>query len=94
MIYSQLLESKSINKLETWMKYTEIPYLLGFDEVSVNSFMNHYLISTMKILKINNKMFPIFNKYENISDAAIIDVTDTYFAGSNINIKKRKERKG
>ena len=35
-------------------------------------------------------MFPIFNKYENISDAAIIDVTDTYFAGSNINIKKRK----
>ena len=35
LIYSQLLESKSINKLETWMKYTEIPYLLGFDEVSV-----------------------------------------------------------
>ena len=46
----------------------------------------------MKILKINNKMFPIFNKYENISDAAIIDVTDTYFAGSNINIKNEKER--
>ena len=94
LIYSQLLESKSINKLETWMKYTEIPYLLGFDEVSVKQLYESLSdINDEDFEKINNKMFPIFNKYENISDAAIIDVTDTYFAGSNINIKKRK-RKG
>ena len=91
LIYSQLLESKSINKLETWMKYTEIPYLLGFDEVSVKQLYESLSdINDEDFEKINNKMFPIFNKYENISDAAIIDVTDTYFAGSNINIKKRK----
>src|SRR3989338_5383108 len=71
LIYSQLLENKSINKLENWMKYTEIPYLLGFE-------------------KVNNKMFSVFNKYEDISKATIIDITDTYFAGSKINIKKRK----
>ena len=91
LIYSQLLESKSINKLETWMKFTEIPYLLGFDEVSVKKLYESLSdINDEDFEKINDKMFPIFNKYENISDAAIIDVTDTYFAGSNINIKKRK----
>src|SRR3989344_5660340 len=64
LVYSQLLEDKSINKLENWMKYTEIPTLLGFDKVSVKKL------------------------YESLAD--IIDETDTYFAGSKINIKKRK----
>src|SRR3989338_4885827 len=74
LVYSQLLEDKSINKLENWMKYTEIPTLLGFDKVSVKKLYE-------SLADIN---------YENISDATIIDVTDTYFAGSKINIKKRK----
>ena len=91
LIYSQLLESKSINKLETWMKFTEIPSILGFDNVSVKKLYESLSdVNDEDFEKINNQMFPIFNKYENISDAAIIDVTDTYFAGSNINIKKRK----
>jgi len=91
LIYSQLLESKSINKLETWMKFTEIPHLLGFDKVSVKKLYESLSdVNDEDFEKVNNKMFSIFNKYENISDAAIIDVTDTYFAGSNINIKKRK----
>jgi transposase len=40
--------------------------------------------------KVNDKIFSVFNKYEDIFKATIIDVTDTYFAGSKINIKKRK----
>ena len=91
LIYSQLLENKSINKLENWIKFTEIPYLLGFDKVSVkNLYESLSEVNDENFEKVNDKMFSIFNKYENISNAAIIDVTDTYFAGSNINIKKRK----
>jgi len=91
LIYSQLLENKSINKLESWMKYTEIPYLLGFDKVSVkNLYESLSDVNEKDFEKVNEKMFFIFNKYEDISKATIIDVTDTYFAGSKINIKKRK----
>jgi hypothetical protein len=91
LIYSQLLENKSINKLESWMKYTEIPYLLGFDKVSVkNLYESLSEVDETDFEKVNDKMFSIFNKYEDISKATIIDVTDTYFAGSKINIKKRK----
>jgi transposase len=91
LIYSQLLENKSINKLENWIKFTEIPYLLGFDKVSVkNLYESLSEVNDENFEKVNNNMFTIFSKYENISDAAIIDITDTYFAGSNMNIKKRK----
>lgn len=91
LVYSQLLENKSINKLESWMKYTEIPYLLGFDKVSVkNLYESLSDVNDEDFEKVNNKMFSIFNNYEDISKAVIIDVTDTYFAGSKINIKKRK----
>jgi len=91
LIYSQLLEDKSINKIESWMKYTEIPSLLGFDNVSVKKLYESLAeINDEDFEIINNRLFEVFNTYENISDATIIDVTDTYFAGSKINIKKRK----
>lgn len=91
LIYSQLLENKSINKLENWMKFTEIPDVLGIDKVSVkNLYESLSDINEEDFEKINSEMYAVFSKHERISDAAIIDVTDTYFAGSNINIKKRR----
>jgi transposase len=91
LIYSHLLEDKSINKLENWLKYTEIPYLLGLDKISVKKLYESLAeINDEDFDKINQDLFEIFNKYEDISKATIIDVTDTYFAGSKINIKKRK----
>jgi len=95
LIYSQLLENKSINKLESWMKYTEIPYLLGLEKISVkNLYESLSELDEKDFKKVNDKIFSIFNNYEDISKAAIIDVTDTYFAGSKINIKKRKGKEG
>lgn len=91
LVYSQLLEDKSINKLESWMKYTEIPALLGFDEISIKKLYESLAdINDEDFERINSRMFEIFNNYEDISKSTIIDVTDTYFAGSKINIKKRK----
>ena len=93
LIYSQLLENKSINKLENWMRFTEIPDVLGIDKISVKDLYESLSdINEEDFEKINDEMFFIFNKHKNISDVAIIDITDTYFAGSNINIKKRREK--
>ena len=95
LIYSQLLEDKSINKLERWMRYTEIPDILGFDNVSVKKLYESLAeINDEDFERINNRLFEVFNKYEDISNTTIIDVTDTYFAGSKINIKKRKGKDG
>src|SRR3989338_3316538 len=91
LAYSQLLEKKSINKLENWMRYTEIPEVLGIELPSVKELYESLTdINEEDFEKINEKMFSVFESYENIKESAIIDVTDTYFSGANVNIKRRK----
>ena len=91
LAYSQLLEKRSINKLEDWMRYTEIPEVLGIELPSVKELYESLAdINEEDFEKINEKMFSVFESYENIKESAIIDVTDTYFSGANVNIKRRK----
>jgi len=91
LAYSQLLEKRSINKLENWMRYTEIPEVLGIELPSVKELYESLAdINEEDFEKINEKMFSIFESYENIKESAIIDVTDTYFTGTNVNIKRRR----
>ena len=95
LVYSQLLEKRSINRLEDWMRYTEIPEVLGMENPTVKSLYESLAdINEDTFEKINEKMFSVFESYENIKESAIIDVTDTYFAGSKINLKKRKGKDG
>ncbi len=91
LVYSQLLEKRSINKLEDWIRYTEIPDVLGIKAPNVKELYESLSdINEDDFETINEKLFSVFSSYENIKESAIIDVTDTYFAGSKINIKKRK----
>jgi hypothetical protein len=91
LAYSHLLEKRSINKLEDWMRYTEIPDVLGIKVPSVKELYESLAdINEDDFGIINEKMFLVFSSYENIKESAIIDVTDTYFSGTNVNIKKRK----
>ena len=91
LAYSQLLEKRSINKIEDWMRYTEIPEVLGIELPSVKELYESLAdINDEDFEKINEKMFSVFESYENIKESAIIDVTDTYFSGTNVNIKRRK----
>lgn len=91
LVYSQLLENRSINKLEDWFRFTEIPEILGIDKISVKELYESLTdIHEEDFEGINNKMYSVFSRYENISDAAIIDITDTYFLGTNLNLKKRR----
>jgi hypothetical protein len=95
LVYSQLLEKRSINKLEDWIRYTEIPNVLGMTNPSIKELYESLAdINEEDFEKINDKMFSVFESYENIKESAIIDVTDTYFAGSKINIKRRKGKDG
>ena len=95
LVYSQLLEKRSINKLEDWIRYTEIPDVLGIKAPNVKELYESLAdINEDDFEIINEKLFSVFSSYENIKESAIIDVTDTYFAGSKINIKRRKGKDG
>ena len=95
LAYSQLLEKMSIAKIEDWMKYTEIPDVLGIKIPSVKELYESLAdIAEDDFDKINDNMFAVFESYENIKESAIIDVTDTYFSGTSFNIKRRKGKDG
>src|SRR3989344_8014399 len=95
LIYSQLLEKRSINKIEEWIEYTEIPEVLKIENLSTKNLYESLTdISEGEFINIDKNMHVIFNQIEEIKDIAVIDVTDTYFEGKSLDIKKRKGKDG
>lgn len=95
LIYSQVLEKRSINQLEEWLRFTEIPDVLGIEKVSTKSLYESFGdIDENEMSAINEKLYDIFKKCDKSCDVAVIDVTDTYFEGSHEDIKRRKGKDG
>lgn len=95
LIYAHLLENRSINSLETWLKFTEIPEVLGLDTVSTKRLYESLSeVSEGEFVLINQRLTDIFRKLEPSDEAAVIDVTDTYFEGKNVAIKRRRGKDG
>jgi len=95
LVYSHLLEKRSINKLEEWIRFTEIPEILGLNEISIKQLYESLSnINEESFEKINNNLQEVFEKYPDGNDAAVIDITDTYFESSKLKIKRRKGKDG
>ncbi|MFA5246979.1 MAG: transposase [Candidatus Micrarchaeia archaeon] len=95
LIYAHLLENRSINTLETWLKFTEIPEVLGLESVSTkNLYESLSDVSEGEFTLINQRLTDTFRKLEPLDEIAVIDVTDTYFEGKNTPIKRRRGKDG
>jgi len=95
LVYSQLLENRSVNKLEAWMKFTEIPERLGLKDIRTVDLYNALTgVSDGDFLKIESDLAGFFRNYEGNKNTAIIDVTDTYFEGKGSGIKPCKGKEG
>ena len=91
LIYSQMLEKRSISKLEDWLRFTEIPSVLGIENVSTKELYESLTdIDDEEFDIIDSNMHNIFKKYDDSIDVAVIDVTDTYFEGDSEEIQRRK----
>lgn len=95
LVYSQLLEKRSINKLEDWLRFTEIPSVLGIGDISTKELYESLTeIDDPEFERIDSNMHQIFKKYDDSIDVAVIDVTDTYFEGDSEEIQRRKGKDG
>lgn len=97
LIYSHLVEKLSITKIKKWLEKTELPSLLGIEDLGINTLYNSLdFLEERDWNKINNHVVNHwFLKCKESKDKAIIiDVTDTYFNGSAANWKKRKGKDG
>jgi len=95
LVYSQLLEKRSINKLADWLRFTEIPDVLDIVDISLKKLYESLSeIKEEEFQELNLGMIKIFKRYEDFSKAAVIDVTDTYFEGASQKTKRRKGKEG
>ncbi len=94
-VYSHLLERPSIRKLEEWFMGTEIPQLLGIEEVSTGRLYETLgRVSEMDFRRIEEWIFNKLRCFESDGSSAIIDVTDTYFEGSTLEERPRRGKDG
>ncbi len=95
LIYSQLLENRSINKMENWLRFTEIPQAIDLKQISTKELYESLSeINEEDFQVLNTSMNEVFQEHENDKTTAIIDVTDTYFEGRSLDIKRRKGKDG
>jgi hypothetical protein len=95
LIYSQLLEKRSINGLGDWLRFTEIPEVVGVKEVSTKGLYESLgEVDNEEFEKIELGMRDLFARYDSSLDVAVIDVTDTYFEGDSEGVQRRKGKDG
>ncbi len=94
-VYSHLLERPSIRKLEEWFGHTEIPELLGLQEISTGRLydtLGH--LSRWDFGQVEERILERLRRYEARNHSAIIDVTDTYFEGGSLAERSRRGKDG
>ena len=94
-VYSHLLERPSIRKLEEWFSWTEIPQLLGLQEISTAKLYETLgEVNEMDFAKVEEHILRKLRLYEKDKFSAIIDVTDTYFEGGTLEDRCRRGKDG
>lgn len=95
LAYSHLLENWSISKLAQWVQHTEIPDILGLENVSsLKLYDSLHALSDIDFKKIEQNIYTTVARLEKEKKAAVIDVTDTYFEGQSLSIQRRKGKEG
>jgi len=95
LLYSHLLDRCSINKIKEWSEHTEVSDVLELQEFTVKKVyesLNELPIEEFN--NINHKMNEVFSKLKADNNDAVIDVTDIYFEGNSLNIKRRRGKDG
>ena len=95
MVYSQLLDRPAINRMEDYLKTTEIPLYLGMQDVSTGKLYKSLSeINGLDFTEIENRISSIFMGIEKNRKTVVIDVTDTYFTGDSLDSMPRKGKEG
>lgn len=94
LVYSQLLGQKAVSRLEEWLIHTEIPDILGTTLSTKQLYYSLTDLADAPFDHIEEGIFSLLRKYERPGQAAVIDVTDTYFEGKRREGTPRRGKDG
>jgi len=94
LVYSQLLERPSINKMEQWLNETDILETLKLEKITTSQLYETLeQLQDLDFSKIEKTIANILADCEP-KNSLIIDVTDTYFEGESFDEKPRRGKDG
>lgn len=94
LVYSQLLERPSINKMEDWLSETDILETLGLEKITTAQLYDALeQLQTIDFSKVETNVANYLSKHEE-KRSLVIDVTDTYFEGDSFEEKPRRGKDG
>jgi transposase len=95
IIFSHLLERSSINKMPEWFEKTEILDILKVKKIASSDLYEAlHNLSNMNFSIIESSIVKILKPYDESDKVAVLDITDTYFNGSNADWKARRGKDG
>lgn len=95
LIYSHLLGRTSINKMEDWLSQTDIFEILKIKSISTKQlYASLDYINEFSFVEIERTLEKYFKTIEPEGKKVVIDVTDTYFNGSEATWKSRRGKDG
>lgn len=95
LVYTQIISRKSIYRLPEYIEQTTLKELLGIEKIIDKDL--YIALDELEDLDFNiieTKIFERLSKERTEKNALILDITDTYFAGSEAFWKERKGKDG
>lgn len=94
MVYSQLLDRPSINRMEEWLDSTDILEMLDIKSITAAQLYNALEeLGTMDFSMVEGTIRKSLSQNEE-KRSLIIDVTDTYFEGESMDDEPRRGKDG
>ena len=94
LVYAQILERPSINKMEEWLNDTDILDILGIKNISTEQL--YKAIEDLGDMNFEVIEDGIYNFLKNLDwkKSFVIDITDTYFEGEKVEGEARRGKEG
>jgi transposase len=94
LVYGQLLERPSINKMEQWLSQTDILETLGLEKITTTQLYDALeQLQDVDFSKIEEGIAAQLSKHEG-KRSLVVDLTDTYFEGESLDEAPRRGKDG
>lgn len=95
LVYTQILTRKSLYALPEYLQHTAIQDILGVDKI-VDKHLYQALdeLEALDFIPVETAIATQFSSLVPEKQALVIDVTDTYFSGSQADWKRRRGKQG
>jgi len=94
LVYSHLLDDVSMSDMKEWVEQTEIPEILGLENISTNRLYTALEdLDELDFEPLEEQIYKKFSECDEDKTTVVVDITDTYFEGKNGSSSKKRRGK-